>query len=79
MISFYFYDNSLLLLMAIYFKIFPVYYHSGYHSHHLSNNHLPDEDNKTDSETDLSAENTEDELNVNTSTWPLPTRRNYNI
>ena len=28
-----------------------------------------DEDNRTDSETDLSAENTKDELNVNTSTW----------
>ena len=28
-----------------------------------------DEGNRTDSETDLSAENTEDELNVNTSTW----------
>ena len=28
-----------------------------------------DEDNRTDSETDLSTENTEDELNVDTSTW----------
>ena len=28
-----------------------------------------DEDNRTDSETDLSAENTKDELNANTSTW----------
>ena len=28
-----------------------------------------DEDNRTDVDTDLSAENTEDELHVNTSTW----------
>ena len=28
-----------------------------------------DEDNRTDSDTDLSAENTEDELHANTSTW----------
>ena len=28
-----------------------------------------DEDNRTDSETDLSAENTKDELHVDTSTW----------
>ena len=28
-----------------------------------------DEDNRTDSETNLSAENTKDELHVNTSTW----------
>ena len=28
-----------------------------------------DEDNRTDSETNLSTENTKDELNVNTSTW----------
>ena len=28
-----------------------------------------DEDNRTDSETTLSAENTKDELNVDTSTW----------
>ena len=28
-----------------------------------------DEDNRTKSETNLSAENTEDELHVNTSTW----------
>ena len=28
-----------------------------------------DEENRTDSDTDLSAENTEDELHTNTSTW----------
>ena len=28
-----------------------------------------DEHNRTDSETDLSTENTEDELNADTSTW----------
>ena len=28
-----------------------------------------DEENRPDSDTDLSAENTEDELNANTSTW----------
>ena len=28
-----------------------------------------DEDNRTDSDTDLSAENIEDELHVDTSTW----------
>ena len=28
-----------------------------------------DEDNRTDSETNLSTENTKDELNANTSTW----------
>ena len=38
-----------------------------------------DEDNRTDSDTDLSAENTEDELHTDTSTWTLLTRRNCSI
>ena len=38
-----------------------------------------DEDNRTDSETDLSAENTKDELNANTSTWTPADKKYYNI
>ena len=36
-----------------------------------------DEDNRTDSHTDLSALDTKDELNTDISTWTLLTERNY--
>ena len=37
-----------------------------------------DEDNRTDSDTDLSIVNTEDEMHTYFSTGPLPRERNYN-
>ena len=36
-----------------------------------------EEENRTDSATDLNAENTEDELHANTSTWPRANKKNY--
>ena len=35
-----------------------------------------DEDNRTDSDTDLSVVNTEDELHTDVSTWPLLREKN---
>ena len=37
-----------------------------------------DEDNRTDSDTNLSTVNTKDELHTDTSTWTLMRERNYN-
>ena len=37
-----------------------------------------DEDNRTDSDTDLSVVNTKDELHTDVSTWTLLRERNYN-
>ena len=38
-----------------------------------------DEDNRTDSDTDLSAVDTEDELHTDVTTWTLLRERNYSI
>ena len=73
-------DNSFMFIIMIMdyflkandypFKVFPIYYSNGLPYTIASQvTTSTDEENRTDSDTDLSAENTEDEIHANTSTW----------
>ena len=46
---------------------------------HLTSQITTSEDNRTNSDTDLSIINTEDELHTDLSTWTPAERKNYNM
>ena len=49
-------------LQLFYLKIFPIYYSNGYYTHCFAITTSTDEDNRTDSDTNLSAVDTKDKL-----------------
>ena len=51
------------------FKTVPIYYSNGYYIIILQTTTSTDENNRTDSDTNLTAVNTEDELHTDSSTW----------